>query len=155
MRFNMILTGPDHMGIFLRPINGGNISNWSFHETPLRMNWPSPYFIYFSYGIVTSPLEFYLDVEVCGCLFLNYDLVIKLNPIFRITQAIGVGLLSRLVLQLIGTMTITFKRQTLSNFQLLYLSMQMRSLGQPPMILGIFNSYALKFTDILIFCKQQ
>ncbi|KAI9578034.1 hypothetical protein GQX74_013928 [Glossina fuscipes] len=63
VRFNMTLTGPDHMGIFLRPINGGNISNWSFHETPLRMNWPSPYFIYFSYGIVTSPLEFYLDVE--------------------------------------------------------------------------------------------
>ncbi|KAL9918598.1 endoplasmic reticulum metallopeptidase 1 isoform 3-T3 [Glossina fuscipes fuscipes] len=63
VRFNMTLTGPDHMGIFLRPINGGNISNWSFHETPLRMNWPSPYFIYFSYGIVTNPLEFYLDVE--------------------------------------------------------------------------------------------
>uniref|UniRef100_A0A1A9ZGV6 Uncharacterized protein n=1 Tax=Glossina pallidipes TaxID=7398 RepID=A0A1A9ZGV6_GLOPL len=63
MRFNMILTGPDHMGIFLRPVNGGNISNWSFHETPLHMNWLPPYFIYFSYGIVTSPLEFYLDVE--------------------------------------------------------------------------------------------
>uniref|UniRef100_A0A1A9W2G4 FXNA-like protease n=1 Tax=Glossina brevipalpis TaxID=37001 RepID=A0A1A9W2G4_9MUSC len=63
MYFNMMLTSPDHTGIFLRPVNGGNISNWSFHEGPLRMNWPSPYFIYFSYGIITSPLEFWLEVE--------------------------------------------------------------------------------------------
>ena len=60
----MQLSGPDHMAIYIRPLADGKVSSWSFHWTPLRMNWDAPYFIYFSYGVNGDPLKFWLEIEV-------------------------------------------------------------------------------------------
>ncbi|XP_061401284.1 endoplasmic reticulum metallopeptidase 1 [Musca vetustissima] len=63
IRYDFELTGPDHMGIFIQPLNGSKVIEWSFHWTPLRMGWEPPYFIYFSYGINGDPLKFWLEIE--------------------------------------------------------------------------------------------
>lgn len=63
VRYDFKLSGPDHMSIFINPINA-TVVNWSFHDTPLRMEWKPPYFIYFSYGIDSTPLSFYIDFKV-------------------------------------------------------------------------------------------
>lgn len=52
------------MGIYINPLNGRKINAWSFHYTPLRLDWKPPYFIYFSYGKDSSPLKFTLEFEV-------------------------------------------------------------------------------------------
>ena len=64
LRYDMQLSGPDHMAIYIRPLADGKVSSWSFHWTPLRMNWDAPYFIYFSYGVNGDPLKFWLEIEV-------------------------------------------------------------------------------------------
>lgn len=58
------------MTIFVNPINA-TVANWSFHDTPLRMKWEPPYFIYFSYGIGKAPLEFYIDFKVSSPSYLE------------------------------------------------------------------------------------
>lgn len=64
IRYDLELAGPDHMGIYIRPLNGGKVVGWSFHWTPLRMEWEPPYFVYFSYGVNGDPLKFWLEIEV-------------------------------------------------------------------------------------------
>lgn len=64
-RFNFTLTGPDHMTIFINVKNSAKILDWTFNDTLLKENEAPPYFIYFSYGLDNSPLEFFIDVEVC------------------------------------------------------------------------------------------
>lgn len=64
-RFNFTLTGPDHMTIFINVKNNAKILDWSFNNTLIRENEAPPHFIYFSYGLDNSPLEFSIDVEVC------------------------------------------------------------------------------------------
>ncbi|XP_055921170.1 endoplasmic reticulum metallopeptidase 1-like isoform X1 [Eupeodes corollae] len=63
IRYEMKLSGPDHMSIFINPLHGAKVKNWSFHQTPLRLDWQAPYFIYFSYGIDRKPLNFFVELE--------------------------------------------------------------------------------------------
>ncbi|XP_064542476.1 endoplasmic reticulum metallopeptidase 1 isoform X2 [Drosophila montana] len=63
IRFEMELSGPDHMGIFVQPLNGSQVVGWSFHQAPLRLNYKPPYYIYFSYGVNGDPLKFWLELE--------------------------------------------------------------------------------------------
>ncbi|XP_037952372.1 endoplasmic reticulum metallopeptidase 1-like [Teleopsis dalmanni] len=63
IRYEFELSGPDHMALFIKPLNDADIVNWSFHYTPLRMNWKPPYFIYFSYGVDGTPLNFWIEFE--------------------------------------------------------------------------------------------
>ncbi|CAD7014585.1 endoplasmic reticulum metallopeptidase 1 isoform X2 [Ceratitis capitata] len=63
IRYEMELSGPDHMGIYINPLKDRKVNAWSFHYTPLRLNWKTPYFIYFSYGKDKSPLRFKLEFE--------------------------------------------------------------------------------------------
>lgn len=63
-RFNFSLIGPDHMTIFVNVKNNAKLLGWSFNETLIRDNKPPPYFVYFSYGLDNSALEFSIDVEV-------------------------------------------------------------------------------------------
>ncbi|EDW61973.1 endoplasmic reticulum metallopeptidase 1 isoform X1 [Drosophila virilis] len=63
IRFEMELSGPDHMGIFVQPLNGARVVGWSFHQAPLRLNYQPPYYIYFSYGVNGDPLKFWLELE--------------------------------------------------------------------------------------------
>uniref|UniRef100_A0A0A1WQ19 FXNA-like protease n=1 Tax=Zeugodacus cucurbitae TaxID=28588 RepID=A0A0A1WQ19_ZEUCU len=63
IRYELELSGPDHMGIYINPLKERKINAWSFHYTPLRLDWKPPYFIYFSYGKDSSPLKFTLEFE--------------------------------------------------------------------------------------------
>lgn len=63
-RFNFSLAGPDHMTIFVNVKNSAKLLDWSFNETLINNNEPPPYFVYFSYGLDNSALEFTIDVEV-------------------------------------------------------------------------------------------
>ncbi|XP_064542360.1 endoplasmic reticulum metallopeptidase 1 isoform X1 [Drosophila montana] len=62
-RFNFSLEGPDHMTIFVNVKNNAKLLDWSFNETLIKENEPPPHFVYFSYGLDNSALEFYIDVE--------------------------------------------------------------------------------------------
>ncbi|XP_054739176.1 endoplasmic reticulum metallopeptidase 1 isoform X1 [Anastrepha obliqua] len=63
IRYKLELSGPDHMGLYINPLKDRKVSAWSFHYTPLRLGWDTPYFIYFSYGKDSSPLNFTLEFE--------------------------------------------------------------------------------------------
>ncbi|XP_067630290.1 endoplasmic reticulum metallopeptidase 1 isoform X2 [Eurosta solidaginis] len=63
IRYELELSGPDHMGIFINPLGDRKIYSWSFHYSPLRLEWEKPYFIYFSYGKDSSPLKFKLEFD--------------------------------------------------------------------------------------------
>lgn len=64
LHYELELSGPDHMALFIRPLQDAKITAWSFHRTPLRMDWKPPFFIYFSYGADATPLKFWLELEV-------------------------------------------------------------------------------------------
>lgn len=69
MRYEMELKGPDHMGIYVQPLNKARVADWSFHQAPLRLNFEPPYYIYYSYGVSGHALQFWLELEVsCGIL---------------------------------------------------------------------------------------
>ncbi|XP_036331812.1 endoplasmic reticulum metallopeptidase 1 isoform X2 [Rhagoletis pomonella] len=63
IRYELELSGPDHMGLYINPLKDREMSSWSFHYSPLRLGWKPPYFIYFSYGKDSSPLKFTLELE--------------------------------------------------------------------------------------------
>ncbi|XP_034477899.1 endoplasmic reticulum metallopeptidase 1 [Drosophila innubila] len=63
MRYEMQLSGPDHMGLYIQPLNSARVEGWSFHQTPIRLAFKPPYYIYFSYGVNGAPLNFWLEVE--------------------------------------------------------------------------------------------
>ncbi|XP_055917715.1 endoplasmic reticulum metallopeptidase 1 isoform X1 [Eupeodes corollae] len=62
-RFVFKFSGPDHMTIFVGTKSDAQIKSWSFNDTAIRENWEQPYFIYFSYGKDSTPLEFFIDIE--------------------------------------------------------------------------------------------
>lgn len=64
MRFEMELKGPDHMGLYVQPLNTARVADWSFHQAPLRLNFEPPYYIYYSYGVNGHALQFWLELEV-------------------------------------------------------------------------------------------
>lgn len=64
-RYKFELNGPDHMTILIASKNNNNeLIEWSFNKNLTKSNdWMTPYFIYFSYGIDSTPLKFYLDFK--------------------------------------------------------------------------------------------
>ncbi|XP_017147750.1 endoplasmic reticulum metallopeptidase 1 isoform X5 [Drosophila miranda] len=63
IRYELQLSGPDHMALFIQPLNGAIMKDWSFHQAPLRLSFQPPYFIYFSWGVNGDPLNFWLELE--------------------------------------------------------------------------------------------
>lgn len=66
VRYNFKLRGPPHMSIYLLPIGGVTVVDWSFLKTMLqeKETYKPPYHIYFSYGKDSAPLDFYFDLKV-------------------------------------------------------------------------------------------
>ncbi|XP_017150804.1 endoplasmic reticulum metallopeptidase 1-like [Drosophila miranda] len=64
VRFVFEVTGPDHTSLFIQPFEDVTISNWSFLQSYLQTTstYPPPFHIYFSYGIDSSPLNFFIDI---------------------------------------------------------------------------------------------
>ncbi|XP_005177924.1 endoplasmic reticulum metallopeptidase 1 isoform X1 [Musca domestica] len=66
VRYNFKLRGPPHMSIYLLPIGGVTVVDWSFLKTMLqeKETYKPPYHIYFSYGKDSAPLDFYFDLKI-------------------------------------------------------------------------------------------
>ncbi|KRJ99465.1 uncharacterized protein Dyak_GE12440, isoform B [Drosophila yakuba] len=62
-RFEFELAGPPHMGLYIRPLDGVAVENWSFIRTMLDKpeKYSPPYQIYFSYGVDSSSFKFHID----------------------------------------------------------------------------------------------
>lgn len=58
------VSGPDHMSIFIQPINDTKLIDWSLDRTPLRNNFTAPYFIYLSYALDPAPFRFHMEFQV-------------------------------------------------------------------------------------------
>ncbi|XP_030081373.1 endoplasmic reticulum metallopeptidase 1-like [Drosophila hydei] len=63
VRFEFNLTGPSHMSLFIQAYEDVELSNWSFLRRYLDdpPAYPLSYHIYFTYGIDSSPLNFFLE----------------------------------------------------------------------------------------------
>ncbi|XP_023168608.2 endoplasmic reticulum metallopeptidase 1-like isoform X2 [Drosophila hydei] len=63
IRYYFKLTGPAHMTIFVNPLDGVRLVDWSFlrgvPDCPAKCK--PPYQIYFSWGADSSPINFYLE----------------------------------------------------------------------------------------------
>ncbi|KAH8252249.1 hypothetical protein KR038_011279, partial [Drosophila bunnanda] len=62
-RYEFVLAGPPHMGLYIRPLEGAAVEDWSFIRTMLDRpeKYSAPYQIYFSYGLDKSPFTFHID----------------------------------------------------------------------------------------------
>ncbi|EDW09407.2 endoplasmic reticulum metallopeptidase 1 [Drosophila mojavensis] len=81
MRYEFELSGPPHMGLFIQPLEGVTVEDWSFIRNPLDEpeEYELPYQIFFSYGKDNSPLRFHIDfTKLAG----NFDV-----PIFELGVA--------------------------------------------------------------------
>jgi len=65
-RFEFDLTGPPHMDLYIRPLDGVTVEDWSFIRDMLDKpeKYSPPYQIYFSYGVDKTPLKFHIDFAV-------------------------------------------------------------------------------------------
>lgn len=66
VRFEFEVSGPPHIGIFIQPLDGVSVEDWSFIRNMLDEpeDYTLPYQIFFSYGKNNSPLKFHIDFEV-------------------------------------------------------------------------------------------
>lgn len=66
IRFEFEVSGPPHMGIYIQPLEGVSVADWSFIRNMLDEpeNYTLPYQIFFSYGKNNSPLKYHIDFEV-------------------------------------------------------------------------------------------
>ncbi|KAL5289339.1 hypothetical protein ACFFRR_009467 [Megaselia abdita] len=71
VKYEFELTGPHHMGIFLAPVETAKITSWTFNTTMLDKNWSSPFFMYLSWGVDSTPYQFFVELEVI-CLTFFY-----------------------------------------------------------------------------------
>ncbi|XP_059226147.1 endoplasmic reticulum metallopeptidase 1 [Stomoxys calcitrans] len=58
--FELEIAGPNHMSIFIQPLENVTLADWSFTKEPLGENFEPPYYVYFSYAMDPSPLRFQL-----------------------------------------------------------------------------------------------
>lgn len=63
IKFQIEISGPDHMGMFIQPLEDAKLVDWSFNREPIEKEYSAPHFVYFSYGIDATPLKFNLEFE--------------------------------------------------------------------------------------------
>lgn len=63
VRYDLALSGPSQMNIFIQPVGEAKVTDWSFIENFVERYRP-PYHIFFSYGKDSSPLKFFVELEV-------------------------------------------------------------------------------------------
>lgn len=62
--FTLEISGPDHMSMFIEPVNNAKLVDWSFDKIPINEKFEPPYFVYFSYALDPTPLRFNLEFKV-------------------------------------------------------------------------------------------
>uniref|UniRef100_A0A1B0BKI4 FXNA-like protease n=1 Tax=Glossina palpalis gambiensis TaxID=67801 RepID=A0A1B0BKI4_9MUSC len=61
--FTLEVAGPHHISIFIQPMHGVKLMDWSFTKIPLEQNFTAPYYLYFSYALDPTPLRFHLEFK--------------------------------------------------------------------------------------------
>ena len=66
--------GPDHMGIYFSPAAGVRLKSWSFADGkildgPVWKDERPTYYIFHSHGISPTPWQFWVEFQVCNCVF--------------------------------------------------------------------------------------
>ena len=77
----LCFVGPDHMTIFVTPLNGAEMTRWSITNDSNHLPTKLPagvdgttYFIYYSYGIKPDrPWHFFVDIKVFHHIYINID----------------------------------------------------------------------------------
>lgn len=66
VRYEFELSGPPHMVLFIQPLEGVSVDDWSFIRNMLDEpnKYTLPHQIFFSYGKDNSPLKFHIDFVV-------------------------------------------------------------------------------------------
>ncbi|KAH8253057.1 hypothetical protein KR032_003400, partial [Drosophila birchii] len=62
-RFEFEISGPPHMSLYIQPMDGVEVDDWSFIRNMLDEpeTYSAPYQIFFAYGKDSSPLKFHID----------------------------------------------------------------------------------------------
>ncbi|EDX06745.1 endoplasmic reticulum metallopeptidase 1 [Drosophila simulans] len=62
-RFEFEISGPPHMSLYIQPLDGVEVEDWSFIRNMLDEpdTYSPPYQIFFAYGSDNSPLKFHID----------------------------------------------------------------------------------------------
>ncbi|KAH8270873.1 hypothetical protein KR018_010625, partial [Drosophila ironensis] len=63
IKFDLEISGPDHISMFILPLNDTKLVDWSFTKEPLEQNVKPPYYVYWSYALDPTPLQFSLEFE--------------------------------------------------------------------------------------------
>jgi len=65
-RFEFEISGPPHMSLYIQPLDGVEVEDWSFIRNMLDdpETYSAPYQIFFAYGNDNSPLKFHIDFAV-------------------------------------------------------------------------------------------
>ncbi|XP_026840670.1 endoplasmic reticulum metallopeptidase 1 isoform X1 [Drosophila persimilis] len=63
IKFTLEIAGPDHTSIFIQPVNGTTLVDWTFTKEPLEQNVKPPYYVYWSYALDPTPLQFSMEFE--------------------------------------------------------------------------------------------
>lgn len=75
--FTLEVAGPDHVSIFIEPLQGAKLVDWTFTKEPLEKSLPPPHYVYWSYALDPTPMRFNLEFEVN-----IYGIAISKNMIF-------------------------------------------------------------------------
>ncbi|EDW72283.1 uncharacterized protein Dwil_GK20800 [Drosophila willistoni] len=63
IQYTLEISGPDHCSIFIQPLNNSKLVDWSFTKEPLEQNIEPPYYVYWSYALDPTPLQFTMEFE--------------------------------------------------------------------------------------------
>ncbi|SPP74188.1 endoplasmic reticulum metallopeptidase 1-like [Drosophila guanche] len=63
VRYEFEMSGPPHMRLYIQPLDGVTVEDWSFIRNMLDEpdKYSAPYHIFFSYGRDSTPLKFHID----------------------------------------------------------------------------------------------
>ncbi|XP_002005478.2 endoplasmic reticulum metallopeptidase 1 [Drosophila mojavensis] len=61
--FTLEVAGPDHVSIFIEPLQGAKLVDWTFTKEPLEKSLPPPHYVYWSYALDPTPMRFNLEFE--------------------------------------------------------------------------------------------
>ncbi|XP_030378121.1 endoplasmic reticulum metallopeptidase 1 [Scaptodrosophila lebanonensis] len=61
--FTLEVSGPDHTSIFIEPLNGAKLVDWSFTREPIEKQLKPPYYVYWSYALDPTPIRFNIEFD--------------------------------------------------------------------------------------------
>ncbi|XP_067839735.1 endoplasmic reticulum metallopeptidase 1 [Heptranchias perlo] len=63
MKLTFEVTGPSHMTLYIRPLEGSYISSWSIGDGTSLYRSHRDYFVFYSHGLQAPPWQFWLEIQ--------------------------------------------------------------------------------------------